>query len=76
MGRREGEWGLLALQKLNIMQKCSYFINIIINKSFKIKSISMTLTLGSPSGVGDDILPKLKRVSNVIKYKVNLYKAL
>ena len=76
MGRREGEWGWLALQQLNIMQKCPYSINIIINKSFKINSISMTLTSGSPGGVGDDILPKLKPVSNAIKYKVNLYKAL
>ena len=50
LGRRGG-W--LALQKLNIMQECPYSINIIINKSFIINSISMTLTSGPPSGVRD-----------------------
>ena len=49
----EGEGGWLALQKLNIMQECPYSINIIINKSFIINSISMTLTSGPPSGVRD-----------------------
>ena len=68
--------GWLALQKLNIMQECPYSINIKIIKSLKINSISMTITSGSPSGVGDDILPMLKPVSNVIKYKENLYIAL
>ena len=40
-GEKRGGWGWLALQKLNIMQKCPYSSNIIINKSFKINSISM-----------------------------------
>ena len=68
--------GLACITKAKHHAKCPYSINIIINKIFKINSISMTLTSGSPSGVGDDILSKLKPVSDVIKYKVNLYKAL
>ena len=59
-GGKRGRGGWLALEKLNFMQECPYSINIFISKSFKITSISMTLT----SGWGG-ILQKLKPVSNI-----------
>ena len=61
-GEGRGNW--LVLQKLNFMQGCPYSINIFIDKSFKISSLSMTLTSGSPVGWGG-ILQTLKPVSNI-----------
>ena len=66
-GGRKERWGggQLALQELNFMLESQYSINIFMNKSFKIKSKSISMTLTSGFLGGGCTLQKLKPVSNI-----------